>query len=74
MFRTRFGFDRDVARLLTRLTTYRAGLPQGSPSGTAIANMLPTMPLDQAIETVAQRRNVDYSRFEGDAALSGANP
>jgi RNA-directed DNA polymerase len=74
MFRTEFGFGRDVARLITRLTTYRAQLPQGSPTSTGIANLLLTMPLDRLIGTAAQNRNVDYSRFVDDAAMSGDNP
>jgi RNA-directed DNA polymerase len=74
MFRTEFGFGRDVARLLTRLTTYRAGLPQGSPTSTGIANLLLTMPLDRQIRTAARIRHVDYSRFVDDAAMSGENP
>lgn len=74
MFRTEFGFGRDVARLITRLTTYRAQLPQGSPTSTGIANLLLTMPLDRPIGTAAHNRNVDYSRFVDDAAMSGDNP
>jgi RNA-directed DNA polymerase len=74
MFRTEFGFGRDVARLITRLTTYRAELPQGSPTSTAIANLLLTMPLDRVIATAAQQRKVDYSRYVDDTAMSGDNP
>ncbi len=74
MFRKEFGFGRDVAKLLTRLTTYRAELPQGSPTSTAIANLMLTMPLDEPIATDARRRNVSYSRFVDDAAMSGDNP
>jgi RNA-directed DNA polymerase len=74
MFRTEFGFGRDVARILTRLTTYRAELPQGSPTSTAIANLLLTRPLDRLVGTAAQHRNVDYSRFVDDTAMSGDNP
>jgi len=74
MFRAEFGFGRDVARTLTRLTTYRAQLPQGSPTSTAIANLLLTMPLDRLVGTAAQDRNVDYSRFVDDTAMSGDNP
>lgn len=74
MFRRELGFGRDVASLLTRLTTYRAELPQGSPTSTAIANLLLTMPLDRRIEADALSRDVKYSRFVDDAAMSGDNP
>lgn len=74
MFRREFGFGRDVASLLTRLTTYRAELPQGSPTSTAIANLLLTTPLDRPIEAEAVVRDVGYSRFVDDAAMSGDNP
>lgn len=46
MFRHQLGFGRDVASLLTRLTTYRTYLPQGAPTSTVVANLLLAAPVD----------------------------
>lgn len=74
MFRREFGFGRDVASLLTRLTTFQAELPQGSPTSSSIANLVLREPLDKPIEVEASRRGVEYSRFVDDAAMSGDAP
>lgn len=74
MFRRDLGFGRDVARLLTRLATFKAQLPQGAPTSTAIANVLLALPLDGPISIEAQRSNVVYTRFVDDITLSGSDP
>lgn len=74
MFRREFGFGRDVASLLTRLTTFRAELPQGSPTSTSVANLLLSKPLDKPTEAGAAGRGVEYTRFVDDAAMSGEDP
>ena len=61
MFRRELGFGRDVARLLTRLTTFRAGLPQGAPTSTAIANVLLALPVDGPISVEAERSSPLYT-------------
>ena len=74
MFRRELGFGRDVARLLTRLTTFRAGLPQGGSTSTAIANVLLALPVDGSVSGEAERTDVRYTRFVDDITLSGRDP
>lgn len=74
MFRGELGFGREVARLLTRLTTYRSCLPQGAPTSTAVANLLLAAPVDSVVSTTAARSGWRNSRFVDDIAISGPNP
>jgi hypothetical protein len=74
MFRNELGFGRDVASLLTRLTTYRSYLPQGAPTSTAVANLLLAAPVDVPLSAEAERSGLRYSRFVDDIAISGRNP
>ena len=74
MFRNELGFGRDVASMLTRLTTYRSYLPQGAPTSTAVANLLLALPIDGPASSEAQRTGLRYSRFVDDIAISGVNP
>lgn len=74
MFRSELGFGRDVASILTRLTTYRSYLPQGAPTSTAVANLLLAAPVDVPMSAEAERQGVRYSRFVDDIAISGENP
>jgi hypothetical protein len=74
MFRNELGFGRDVASLLTRLTTYNTYLPQGAPTSTAVANLLLAAPVDVPVSAEAERSGLRYSRFVDDIAISGGNP
>ena len=74
MFRHDLGFGRDVARLLTRLTTLKSELPQGAPTSTAVANVLLSLPADGPISVEAERVAVRYTRFVDDITFSGSNP
>lgn len=74
MFRTELGFGREVARLLTRLTTYRDELPRGAPTSLAVANLLLRVPLDMPLTLLARTVNVSCTRFVDDIALSGDDP
>lgn len=74
LLRKELGFGREVARLLTRLTTYRDELPRGAPTSLAVANLLLRVPLDLPLTVLARRINVDCTRFVDDIALSGDNP
>ncbi len=74
MFRHELGFGRDVARLLTRLTTLKSRLPQGTPTSTAIANLLLATPVDAPLVRLAQQQDVRYTRFVDDITMSGPNP
>lgn len=74
MFRHRLGFGRDVASLLTRLTTFDGRLPQGSPTSTAIANLVLSTSIDDVLATEAERLGLRYTRFVDDISISGAAP
>lgn len=74
MFRNELAFGKDVASLLTRLTTYRSYLPQGAPTSTAVANLLLAAPVDVPVSAEAERSGLRYSRFVDDIAISGRNP
>jgi RNA-directed DNA polymerase len=74
MFRHELGFGRDVASLLTRLTTYRSYLPQGAPTSTHIGNVLLAASVDASVAAEAARLGLRYSRFVDDIAISGHNP
>jgi hypothetical protein len=63
-----------VARLLTRLTTFDAQVPQGAPTSTAIANMLLALPVDRPVSARAAGLSNRYTRFVDDLTLSGSDP
>jgi RNA-directed DNA polymerase len=72
MFRHELAFGRDVARLLTRLTTLDAQLPQGAPTSPAIGNMF-LKSVDMPISARSRAANVVNTRFVDDFAFSGDN-
>jgi hypothetical protein len=74
LFRKELGYGRDVARLLTQLTTFRDELPRGAPTSLAVANLLLRVPLDLPLEAEAAALRVSATRFVDDIALSGTNP
>lgn len=74
MLRKELGFGRDVARLLTRLTTYRDELPRGAPTSLAVANLLLRVPLDMPLTLLARTAGINCTRFVDDIALSGDDP
>src|SRR5437899_9317974 len=74
MFPKARGFGREVARLLTRLTTLDSELPQGAPTSTGVANLLLALPVDDPIAAEAKRLGVRCTRFVDDIVLSGPNP
>jgi RNA-directed DNA polymerase len=74
MFREELGFGRDVARILTRLTTVDSQLPQGAPTSTAIANLLLSLAVDENVSLTATKLALIPSRFVDDFAVSGCHP
>lgn len=73
MLRRELHYGRDVARLLTRLTTLDGHVPQGAPTSTIVANLVLAFSVDAAVAVEAQRRDVRFTRFVDDVALSGRN-
>ena len=74
MFRHDLGFGRDVASILTRLTTLDSRVPQGSPTSTAVANLVLSIPVDGPLTKQASRLGIRYTRFVDDLAFSGTDP
>jgi hypothetical protein len=74
LFRKELGFGRDVARLLTRLTTRDGGLPQGAPTSLALANLILWKPLDVPVAEEAAALNLNYTRWVDDISASGEDP
>jgi len=61
--------DSDLARLLTRLTTYRGGLPQGAPTSPALSNLV-NHELDVRLTLRAEAAGAHYTRYCDDLAFS----
>jgi RNA-directed DNA polymerase len=74
LFRKELGFGRDVARLLTRLTTRDGGLPQGAPTSLALANLILWKPVDEPIAASAAALHLNYTRWVDDISASGDDP
>ncbi len=65
----RVGYSREVARLLTALTTLDGRLPQGAPTSPPIANFL-AYGLDARLSTFAERNGLTYTRYADDLTFS----
>jgi hypothetical protein len=74
LFRRDLGFGRDVARMLTRITTVDGQLPQGAPTSTGVANLLLAHSVDKYVDAEARQIGAEYTRFLDDMTFSGAEP
>ena len=74
MLRREYGFGRDVAWLITRLVTLRAGLPQGTPTSPLFANLVLTNGVDSPVSAAAGAVGAENTRFLDDVTLSGDGP
>lgn len=70
----REGFGRDVAWLLTRLTTLNSQLPQGTSTSSGLADAVLVNPVDGPLALQAQLAGARYTRFIDDITISGADP
>jgi hypothetical protein len=61
--------DESLARLLTRLTTYRGGLPQGAPTSPALSNFV-NREMDERLTERAEAVGATYTRYCDDLAFS----
>jgi RNA-directed DNA polymerase len=66
----RVGYTRDVAGLLTSLTTRDGRLPQGAPTSPDLANHT-AYALDARLSGLALRNNMAYTRYADDLTFSG---
>lgn len=73
VFRKELGCARDVAKLLTRLTTKPGGgIPQGAPTSMALANLIMApADLQIALKTSLLGRQIRYTRWVDDLIFSG---
>jgi RNA-directed DNA polymerase len=65
------GFSGQAAKILTQLTTYKFGLPQGTPTSPSLAN-LALSHIDCRIKGLAAQQDFSYTRFVDDLAISGS--
>jgi retron-type reverse transcriptase len=65
----RIGWDRETAELLTRLTTWEGGLPQGAPTSPRLSNLV-NLVLDARIERFVHRRKGTFTRYADDICVS----
>ena len=65
------GWNRETAALLTRLCTWRDGLPQGAPTSPALSNLV-NYRLDARLTALARRKQATYTRYADDLTFSMA--
>jgi hypothetical protein len=63
------GWDREAARILTDLTTWAGGLPQGAPTSPRLSNLV-NFYMDVQLAAVARRRGGVYTRYADDITIS----
>lgn len=63
------GFSPDVASILTKLTTFKGHLPQGSPTSTTIANLV-FAPVGDELQSIAERESLRFTTFVDDVTMS----
>jgi len=66
----RLEFSPDVAHILTKLTTYKGQLPQGTPTSTALAN-LTFIIVDEKLINFCLEDKLVYTRYVDDITISG---
>jgi RNA-directed DNA polymerase len=74
MLRRDHAFGRDVAALITRLTTIEGYLKEGAPTSGHLANLVLTNTLDRALRPMLEATSTRYTRYVDDMAFSGDNP
>ena len=66
----RIGYSKQIANLLTALTTFRGSLPQGAPTSPELANVA-AFRLDLRLSGFCKRRRITYTRYADDLTFSG---
>jgi RNA-directed DNA polymerase len=67
------GFSFDISSLLTKLTTYKYCLPQGTPTSPYLANLV-FKPYDKKLIVGCEIHRLKYSRYVDDIVISGKKP
>ena len=63
------GFSPSVSRILTKLTTYRASLPQGAPSSPVISNLV-FLETSNKLYNLAKSEDITFTTFLDDLTFS----
>jgi len=70
VFREYLGCSEEIAKLLTRTTTYKTHLPQGAPTSTILAN-LALLPMFREMKKIASSKGLLLTQWVDDITLSG---
>lgn len=65
------GCSPDVARLLTRLTTYKGHVPQGTPTASSIANLVTSVWIEPRLRTLCDKEGFNLTIYVDDITISG---
>lgn len=65
------GFPKDTAYIITELCTFNRHLPQGAPTSPQISNLI-CYTLDKRLTGLANKMNIEYSRYADDITFSGS--
>lgn len=68
-----FGFEKELADLLTRLTTHQGRLPMGAPTSPVLSNFA-TLQLDEKLQQLASWAGWTYTRYADDLSFSSEKP
>jgi len=66
------GLTPDAARIATRLTTYRGGLPQGTTTSPRLAD-LAFLDIDRSLVSFCEPRGIEYTRYADDLTFSAGH-
>lgn len=69
MWKYNFNFPDEVAKLLTKLTTYKGRVPQGARTSSYIANLI-FWNLEPLVVEKLKERGIEYSRYVDDITIS----
>lgn len=68
----KLGYGKTACYILTRLCTYKAGLPQGGVTSPCLSNLV-CLQLDRRLAGLTSRRNVVFTRYADDITFSTNN-
>lgn len=63
-------FSSDVAGMITKLTTFKGNLPQGTPTSTVLSNLV-FQNVDRDVISICDTYDLVYTRFVDDITISG---
>lgn len=69
----RIGYSTNLAALLTRITTYKAHVPQGAPSSTSLINLV-LLSMHDDMQEISNKFGLTCTFWVDDINISGDNP